>query len=612
MPTLATNDYVTRFATYVASHLNSDLTAYMEYSNETWNFGFSQWQQLINMGAAAGSGVYLQYPTASNGCSTGGNSYDCNRSVMGHQTVQFCASWKTAFGSNARQVKCIMGAQAANPFSAQDAFGCPAYVSGPCTAGIDYVAIAPYFGGDASTPSNPNYNPAWLSQTDGGLTSLFTAIQKGGNLAGFPGEPPGNESMLAMVSAWEVAYQAIAKTYNVGVLGYESGQAFSSFQYDPQFTNLFVAAQTDLRMGTVYTSYYNTWAANGGGLIMHFDDVSAYGKFGSWGAVQNLSLPASSPKYNALVAFASGSPPPPPPPPAAAATNTRDFNGDGKSDLNLRDENGDMSVWLMDGAAISLSASIGRVNTQWSVVGQRDFNGDGKADLLWRDSSGNTSIWYMNGTQVSSSAIVGNIPTIWSVAATGDFNGDGKGDIIWEQNSNYAIWLMNGNIAASNAPLALVPVSWRIAGIGDFDGDGKSDILWRDTGGSTAIWFMNGMQVSSSSGIGNIPTTWAVIGTGDFDGDGKSDIVWRDASGNVSITLMSGSQVLSSKGLGAIPTTWSLVLTGDYNGDGKSDLLWQDTSGDLAIWFMNGTKVSSSMSVGNISTVWTVQSANAQ
>ena len=60
MPTLATDDYVTQFATYVAAHLNSNLYAYMEYSNETWNFGFSQWQQLINMGAAAGPGVYGQ------------------------------------------------------------------------------------------------------------------------------------------------------------------------------------------------------------------------------------------------------------------------------------------------------------------------------------------------------------------------------------------------------------------------------------------------------------------------------------------------------------------------------------------------------------------------
>jgi hypothetical protein len=55
------------------------------------------------------------------------------------------------------------------------------------------------------------------------------------------------------------------------------------------------------------------------------------------------------------------------------------------------------------------------VPTTWSIVQTGDYNGDGLSDLLLRDSLGNTSIWFMNGTAVASTAAVGNIPTNWAV-----------------------------------------------------------------------------------------------------------------------------------------------------------------------------------------------------
>ena len=40
MPAQATDDYIRQFATYVRDHLDPDLKAYVEYSNETWNAAF--------------------------------------------------------------------------------------------------------------------------------------------------------------------------------------------------------------------------------------------------------------------------------------------------------------------------------------------------------------------------------------------------------------------------------------------------------------------------------------------------------------------------------------------------------------------------------------------
>jgi probable HAF family extracellular repeat protein len=290
---------------------------------------------------------------------------------------------------------------------------------------------------------------------------------------------------------------------------------------------------------------------------------------------------------------------------------THDINGDGKSDIVWRDQNGNTALWTMNSGSILSSGGLGGVPNAWSIVGQRDFDGDGKYDLLWRDSSGNTAIWFMNGAQVSSTASLGNIPPAWSVAGTGDFNGDGRGDILWRDTSgNTAIWLMNGAALLSAGGLGVVPLNWNVAAIGDFNADGMSDIVWRDTSGDSAMWLMNGAQPLSAFGLAHVPPAWSVAGSGDFNGDGISDIVWRDTSGNTGVWLMNSGAILSSGGF-VVPTTWSIVETGDYDGDGKTDLLWRDTSGNTAIWFMNGTTVASAATVGNIPTNWIVQSAGA-
>jgi hypothetical protein len=296
----------------------------------------------------------------------------------------------------------------------------------------------------------------------------------------------------------------------------------------------------------------------------------------------------------------------------SARHDTHDFNGDGHSDIAWRDIGGNLAVWLMNGAAVVASDSLGQVPTTWSIVGQRDFNGDGKADLLWRDTAGNTSIWFLK-PQVVSSASLGNIPITWSVAGTGDFNGDGMGDLLWRDTSgNTSIWLMNGATVLSSAGVGNIPIAWSVVGTGDYNGDGKADLLWRATSGDTSIWFMNGTSVLSSASLGTIPATWSVVGSGDFNGDGYSDILWQDSSGNTAVWLMKGATVLSSAGLGNVPTAWSVALTGDYNGDGTSDLLWRDTSGNTSIWFMMNGTVASTAGVGNIPANWAVQSVNAE
>ena len=288
--------------------------------------------------------------------------------------------------------------------------------------------------------------------------------------------------------------------------------------------------------------------------------------------------------------------------------STHDFNGDCKSDILWRDDNGNVAMWLMNGPAVLQASVLGDVPSNWSIVGQRDFNGDGYADILWRDSVGDVAIWLMNGFSVTSATVLGNVSPLWSVVGTGDFNGDGKGDILWRDNvGNVGIWFMNGTTITQTAIVGNMPIVWVISG-----SDMKGDIFWRNTTtGEVGMWVMNGTVVAQTVNFGVVPLDWTIAGIGDFDRNGSTDILWRDTSGNVGMWLMNGTNILSGTVLGNVPLTWTIVETGDYSGAGMSDILWRDSLGNVAIWFMNGATVSSVSNYGNVGTTWNLQALNA-
>jgi len=291
-------------------------------------------------------------------------------------------------------------------------------------------------------------------------------------------------------------------------------------------------------------------------------------------------------------------------------TCCRDFNGDGKADIIWGDTAGNVVMWLMDGATVTSSPSLGNVSSVWSVAGVGDFNGDTNADILWRDTAGNVAMWLMNGATVLVNSSLGNVPTVWSVVGTGDFNGDGKADILWRDTAgNVVMWLMNGASVMSNSWLGNVSTAWSVVGVGDFSGDGKADILWRDTAGNVVIWLMNGASVVGSGAPGTVSTVWSVAGIGDFNGDGKADILWHDdGAGTVSIWLMNGTVVMGTGSPGGASTDWQIMGVGNFNGDAMADILWRNVSGATAVWFMNGTSLNGSpASSGTAGSNWRIR-----
>jgi len=128
-----------------------------------------------------------------------------------------------------------------------------------------------------------------------------------------------------------------------------------------------------------------------------------------------------------------------------------------------------------------------------STLLRGDFDGDGISDLLWQNNDGSVSIWLMNGLCFRSASVILGAGTNWIPTRVGDFDGDGKSDILWQHlDGSVSIWLMNG-LNYTNAGVVLGPgTGWQVKQLADFNGDGKSDILWQHSNGSASLWLMGG------------------------------------------------------------------------------------------------------------------------
>jgi hypothetical protein len=102
----------------------------------------------------------------------------------------------------------------------------------------------------------------------------------------------------------------------------------------------------------------------------------------------------------------------------------------------------------------------------WTALGTGDFNDDGHSDILLRNANGQIAIWEMNGTSViGHGTIAANPGLTWSPVASGDVNGDGHSDILWQNaNGQVAIWEMNGinRIGAGRSAPILEPLGLRL------------------------------------------------------------------------------------------------------------------------------------------------------
>jgi hypothetical protein len=275
LPHLATDEYMREFATYVRDHLDPKLKAHVEFSNEVWNFVFSQ-AHWTGERSRAEWGVDAPF------------EYHAKRAT------ENALIWTEVFGAEAetRLVK-VLGTQAANlgvterllnpvawALHEPDAYVSPATV-------FDAIAPASYFGG------------AEVSET-ALRKALLAAID----------DPAVDETAFLLARLrdpsylWSVPYAAkmlaqqaeVADRFGLEMLAYEGGQHVHHSAFIPGLTEAEVAKLTEFlgafvrseAMATLYRDLWAAWREIGDGPFMQFVDVTEPSRWGSWGLFAHL------------------------------------------------------------------------------------------------------------------------------------------------------------------------------------------------------------------------------------------------------------------------------------------------------------------------------------
>jgi hypothetical protein len=274
IPHLADDEYVEEFATVVKNRLAPGLKAWVEYSNEVWNGGFSQ-------NAYAGQqGQKLGFSE---------KTWEAAWKYTAFRSVQIFSIWEKVLGDRRRFVR-VLASQAAN-----------AYVAGQILsfqdAGrhADALAIAPYFGfavpGDRAEKINDSVVENW--NVDQVLDHIESVT-------------------LPEAVRWINSNKALAAQYGLKLVAYEAGQhlvGIGGAENNDRLTSLLHAANRAPRIGKIYGEYLAAWSDAGGDLLCNFSSVSAWSKWGNWGLLQYFDDDESaSPKFVAVKRWASAHP----------------------------------------------------------------------------------------------------------------------------------------------------------------------------------------------------------------------------------------------------------------------------------------------------------------
>lgn len=282
LPHNATNDYVTKFATYVRDNLNTHLKIHLEYTNEPWNAIF--WGSLyVRM-----KGVALGLDTTE---WRAGYKYYSNRSV------EIFKIWHDLFGGSERLVRTL------NTYHPDEWMSRNMLSYNGNNQFIDALASAPYFQGCWDKSANvacadTAKNPLMVKDITS-VDDLFNIIDN-----------PNNPYGMAATLKWMGVQAKVAKDFNVDFYTYEGGQHLVtknetiSLDERKRLLDLIRAANRDIRMAGRYSQLLNGWRDNGGKLFMLFTMPQSYHSFGTFGIKEHLNQARSeAPKYDMSMQF---------------------------------------------------------------------------------------------------------------------------------------------------------------------------------------------------------------------------------------------------------------------------------------------------------------------
>lgn len=302
--TFVNDDYAARFGRRAKERLGVGRTLILEYSNEPWNYAFSNSHWMKDQAAA-------KWPDQ---IAKGQSAYTLQNSWYGLRSAQICQIVKAQFGAEANRVKCVTNGQAANSWISNEQLDCPfaaAELGRSCGSVMNGVAIAPYFAGYMADMSIRPTITTWYSQPDGGLNKMFEEIlgeDANGNKVTPPLYGKTIESKLGgaveATKAWVTANKAVATKFGIPLMAYEGGQhlTMGGGDNDQKWLALFIAANRDPRMGKAYSKMMDTWLASGGETFTFYSHIATPTQWGAWG-MKETQFTNSGVKWQAMLPY---------------------------------------------------------------------------------------------------------------------------------------------------------------------------------------------------------------------------------------------------------------------------------------------------------------------
>lgn len=312
MPHRADNTYVQKFATLVLEQLDFDLQAYVEYSNEVWNWQFEQarWADEQAQRRWGGKDLWMQF--------------------YGGRAAEISQIWTDVFGAQSKErLIRVLATQTGWLGLEEQILNAPLWTAEvadrrPPASYFDTYAVTGYFGGIIGSKERAPVLRAWLAES----RSLAAEQARSNGLKGEEAERfilehqydiavaqaaieiedglvTGNvdDTLTDLLGRVLPYHKTVADRHGLDLIMYEGGShvvGLGPIVEDGAITAFFTHFNFTPEMGKLYEMLLAGWQENGGGLFAAYADVAVPGKWGSWGALRFLS--DENPRWSVLEA----------------------------------------------------------------------------------------------------------------------------------------------------------------------------------------------------------------------------------------------------------------------------------------------------------------------
>ena len=312
MPHMATDDYMAEFAAFVRDYLDPELVAYVEFSNEIWNFTFLQavWARVgadERWGKNAADDSWMQY--------------------TGMRAAQMADIWDAAFGDQSERLVKVLATHTDWVGLEQGLFYAPLWLAEdptnrPPVERFDAYAVAGYFGFDLGYEDGPEKVLGWLEDARANATAegqelgysrvrlrlyveerLFEpavapaiAALRSGSLKEL------TESILPLQTN-------IANEHGLKMIMYEGGThvvGIGEWSLNEDLSGFFQHLNYTAEMGELYQELLSGWRKAGGTMFNLFVDVASSSEHGSWG--MRRFIEDENPRATAVEAYHAETP----------------------------------------------------------------------------------------------------------------------------------------------------------------------------------------------------------------------------------------------------------------------------------------------------------------